>query len=156
MRATTVRAGKTDKRRSLLTKTSCLIPDWFSRKARGPRSTGTMIGAARRSKKSERHGILISCLDLSNKIWLTMEWAKFLSDGNAEVGSGMGIRTLRAACGVGAGWGVFSVVAAITLPLGGCGEDGLLSRFMLKPDRVIVERRPDPVYDQFFPYYVEL
>jgi hypothetical protein len=27
---------------------------------------------------------------------------------------------------------------------------------MLKSDRVIVERRPDPVYDQLFPYYVEL
>ena len=27
---------------------------------------------------------------------------------------------------------------------------------MLKPDRIIAERRPDPVYDQFFPYYVEL
>jgi hypothetical protein len=27
---------------------------------------------------------------------------------------------------------------------------------MLKPDRIIVERRPDPVYDQLFPYYVEL
>jgi hypothetical protein len=27
---------------------------------------------------------------------------------------------------------------------------------MLKPDRIIVERRPDSVYEQFFPYYVEL
>jgi len=27
---------------------------------------------------------------------------------------------------------------------------------MLKPDRIIVERRPDTVYDQLFPYYVEL
>src|SRR6516225_9997062 len=37
----------------------------------------------------------------------------------------------------------------------GC-DDGLMSRFMLKPDRIIIERRPDPVYDQLFPYYVEL
>ena len=36
------------------------------------------------------------------------------------------------------------------------GEDGMISRFMLKPDRIIVERRPDPVYDELFPYYVEL
>ena len=36
------------------------------------------------------------------------------------------------------------------------GKDGMISRFMLKPDRIIVERRPDPVYDVFFPYYVEL
>jgi len=32
----------------------------------------------------------------------------------------------------------------------------MISRFMLKPDRIIAERRPDPVYDQLFPYYVEL
>jgi hypothetical protein len=44
----------------------------------------------------------------------------------------------------------------MTLPLGGCGDDGIISRFMLKPDRVIVERRPDPAYDALFPYYVEL
>jgi hypothetical protein len=44
----------------------------------------------------------------------------------------------------------------MTLPLGGCGDDGIISRFMLKPDRVIVERRPDPAYDELFPYYVEL
>ena len=36
------------------------------------------------------------------------------------------------------------------------GIDGVISRFMLKPDRIIVERRPDRVYDVFFPYYVEL
>jgi hypothetical protein len=53
--------------------------------------------------------------------------------------------------------GVLAVAAAgVTLLLGGCGDGGVLERFMLKPDRVIVERRPDPVYDQFFPYYVEL
>jgi len=27
---------------------------------------------------------------------------------------------------------------------------------MLKPDRIIVERRPDAAYDQLFPYYVEI
>jgi hypothetical protein len=36
------------------------------------------------------------------------------------------------------------------------GKDGMISRFMLKPDRIIVERRPDPSYDVLFPYYVEL
>jgi hypothetical protein len=35
-------------------------------------------------------------------------------------------------------------------------EDGLISRFMLKRDRIIVERRPSPFYDELFPYYVEL
>jgi hypothetical protein len=49
-----------------------------------------------------------------------------------------------------------AVVAVSTAFLGGCGEDGVMSRFMLKPDRIIVERRPDPVYDRLFPYYVEL
>jgi hypothetical protein len=46
--------------------------------------------------------------------------------------------------------------AGIALFLSGCGDDGIISRFMLKPDRIIAERRPDPVYDQLFPYYVEL
>jgi hypothetical protein len=48
------------------------------------------------------------------------------------------------------------IVALLTILVSGCGEDGVMSRFMLKPDRIIVERRPDPVYDQLFPYYVEL
>ena len=47
-------------------------------------------------------------------------------------------------------------MAGIALFLSGCGDDGIISRFMLKPDRIIVERRPDPVYDQLFLYYVEL
>ena len=47
-------------------------------------------------------------------------------------------------------------VAVSASLLSGCGEDGVLSRFMLKPDRIIIERRPDPVYEQLFPYYVEL
>ncbi|MGA2125654.1 MAG: hypothetical protein ABSG76_05815 [Xanthobacteraceae bacterium] len=49
-----------------------------------------------------------------------------------------------------------ALLAVPTGLLGGCGEDGVLSRFMLTPDRIIIERRPDPVYDQLFPYYVEL
>jgi hypothetical protein len=49
---------------------------------------------------------------------------------------------------------VLTVLAGIA---GGCGEDGgLLSRFMLKTDEIIVERRPDPTYDKLFPYYAEL
>jgi hypothetical protein len=31
-----------------------------------------------------------------------------------------------------------------------------MSRFMLKPDHIIIERRPDAAYDRLFPYYVEL
>jgi hypothetical protein len=49
-----------------------------------------------------------------------------------------------------------AVIALSTTLIGGCGDDGVMSRFMLKPDRIIVERRPDPVYDRLFPYYVEL
>ena len=49
-----------------------------------------------------------------------------------------------------------AVIAVSTTLVGGCGEDGVMSRFMLKSDRIIVERRPDPVYDRLFPYYVEL
>jgi hypothetical protein len=47
-------------------------------------------------------------------------------------------------------------VAVFTSLLSGCGDNGVMSRFMLKSDRIIVERRPDPVYDRIFPYYVEL
>jgi hypothetical protein len=49
-----------------------------------------------------------------------------------------------------------AIVAVFTTLLSGCGDNGVISRFMLKPDRIIVERRPDPSYDQLFPYYVEL
>ena len=57
----------------------------------------------------------------------------------------------------GASRGIFVVaVAGIMLLLSGCGDNGVVERFMLKPDRIIVERRPDPAYDHFFPYYVEL
>src|SRR5277367_2517820 len=52
--------------------------------------------------------------------------------------------------------GVAVTVAVSASLLSGCGEVGVMSRFMLKPDRIIVERRPDPVYDRLFPYYVEL
>ena len=56
-----------------------------------------------------------------------------------------------------AGHGIFAVaLAGVILLFSGCGDDGIISRFMLKPDRIIVERRPDPVYDQLFLYYVEL
>ena len=57
----------------------------------------------------------------------------------------------------GASRGIFVVaVAGIMLLLSGCGDNGVVERFMLKPDRIIVERRPDPAYDHLFPYYVEL
>ena len=50
------------------------------------------------------------------------------------------------------------VLVALTLLLGGCGENGggLLARFFLKPDQIITERTPDPAYDRLFPHYVEL
>ena len=47
------------------------------------------------------------------------------------------------------------VASAIGLFIG-FGDGGLFDRFRLKPDDVIVERRPDPAYEQLFPYYVEL
>lgn len=53
--------------------------------------------------------------------------------------------------------GFLAITVAVSASLlSGCGDDGVMSRFMLKSDRIIVERRPDPVYDRFFPYYVEL
>jgi hypothetical protein len=40
--------------------------------------------------------------------------------------------------------------------LPGCISDGIIDRFQLKPDDIIVERRPDTAYEKLFPYYVEL
>jgi hypothetical protein len=40
--------------------------------------------------------------------------------------------------------------------LGGCGDDGIVARALLKPGHIIIERRPDLAYEQLFPYYVEL
>jgi len=42
--------------------------------------------------------------------------------------------------------------------LGGCVQDGLMdmARFQLKPDDIIIERRPDAKYERLIPYYVEL
>jgi hypothetical protein len=48
------------------------------------------------------------------------------------------------------------MLVVLTSLLSGCGEEGVISRFMLKPDRIIIERRPTPFYDELFPYYVEL
>jgi len=51
----------------------------------------------------------------------------------------------------------FVTVAFATL-LGGCVQDGLMdmAQFQLKPDDIIIERRPDVEYEKLFPYYVEL
>ena len=56
----------------------------------------------------------------------------------------------------GANRGTLGLVCAVFLLLGGCGDDSPISRFMLKPDHIIVERRPDQAYERLFPYYVEL
>src|SRR5215468_7326708 len=49
-----------------------------------------------------------------------------------------------------------AILAGFAILVGGCGENGPMSRLMLAPDHIIVERRPDPAYDTLFPYYVEL
>ena len=60
-----------------------------------------------------------------------------------------------------AGWAAIRRVLAwaaigFATLLGGCVNDGVMGRFQLKPDDVIVERRPDLAYEKLFPYYVEL
>jgi hypothetical protein len=51
----------------------------------------------------------------------------------------------------------FAAIGLVAL-LGGCVQDGLMemARFQLKPDDIIIERRPDAEYEKLFPYYVEL
>jgi hypothetical protein len=51
---------------------------------------------------------------------------------------------------------VFAAVVVIFTALIFGLSDTVIARFLLKPDRIIVERRPDPAYDKLFPYYVEL
>jgi hypothetical protein len=60
---------------------------------------------------------------------------------------------LIASCGRRA---VAGVLALLLTFLGGCGDDGIIGRLLLKPGHVIVERRPDAAYERLFPYYVEL
>ena len=51
---------------------------------------------------------------------------------------------------------VFAAVVVVFTALVFGLSDSVIARFLLKPDRIIVERRPDPAYDKLFPYYVEL
>ena len=53
-------------------------------------------------------------------------------------------------------WFLAVIIGMSTGLLSGCGDDGIIARFMLKPDHIIIERRPDPAYEKLFPYYVEL
>ncbi len=47
-------------------------------------------------------------------------------------------------------------IVGFATALGGCGDDGIISRLLLKPGDIIIERRPDVAYERLFPYYVEL
>lgn len=55
-----------------------------------------------------------------------------------------------------ASWVIAFTAALLAALLGGCGDDGLLARLLLKPGHIIVEQRPDAAYERLFPYYVEL
>src|SRR5215472_594817 len=58
------------------------------------------------------------------------------------------------------GWATIRRILAFAVGsaalLGGCAEDGVIGRFQFKPHYIIVERRPDTLYEKLFPYYVEL
>ena len=46
-------------------------------------------------------------------------------------------------------------IAGTAVLFGGCVQDLMVTgRFQLKPDDVIIERRPDTAYEKLFPYYV--
>jgi hypothetical protein len=49
----------------------------------------------------------------------------------------------------------FAAATLATL-LGGCGDDGIIARLLLKPGHIIIERRPDLTYEKLFRDYVEL
>lgn len=49
------------------------------------------------------------------------------------------------------------ILLAVSVVVSGCGDnDGFFSRFLLKSNKVIVEQRPDPAYEELFPFYVDL
>jgi hypothetical protein len=53
--------------------------------------------------------------------------------------------------------GILAVIVGVFAGLlSGCGDDGIIARFLLKPNQIIIERRPDLAYEKLFPYYVEL
>ena len=58
------------------------------------------------------------------------------------------------------GWATIRRILAFAVGsaalLGGCAEDGVIDRFQLKPDDIILERRPGTAYEKVFSYYVEL
>ena len=47
-------------------------------------------------------------------------------------------------------------VAGIMLLFSECRDGGVVERFMRKPDRIVVERRPDPTYDRLFPILLDI
>jgi hypothetical protein len=49
-----------------------------------------------------------------------------------------------------------ATIAIALLAIGGWGCERASGRFVAGQDDIILERRPDPVYDQLYPYYVEL
>jgi hypothetical protein len=51
----------------------------------------------------------------------------------------------------------FATIGLASL-LGGCVQDGLMDMalFQLKPDDIIIERRPEREYEKLFPYYIKL
>jgi hypothetical protein len=49
-----------------------------------------------------------------------------------------------------------SAAVVVATLLGDGGDDGLIARLLLKPGHIIIERRPDPVYERLFSDYVEL
>ena len=49
-----------------------------------------------------------------------------------------------------------AAVALAVLAIGYCACERASGRFVAGQDEIILERRPDPVYDQLYPYYVEL
>ncbi len=47
-------------------------------------------------------------------------------------------------------------IALAAVAVGACACERASGRFVAGQDEILLERRPDPVYDQLYPYYVEL
>ncbi len=66
------------------------------------------------------------------------------------------MRLHRRGAGTGVRWAFAVALAGFSVLLGGCSENGLMARFQLVPEHIIVERRADAAYERLFPFYVEL
>jgi hypothetical protein len=96
---------------------------------------------------------LVSSAHLTHPAESSEGVSALVSRGQPSIGAHRPRRRRRYLC---RGLRTLAAVAAL-LPFTACSDvSEVVQRFLLKTDDIIVERRPDPVYEQLFGHYVEL